>query len=297
MKSELDGRGPGFRVSLLSVGALLIAATALTGCHRQHTYRPPSLRHSGPFTDLASIRAGNQVSITWAMPQKTEDKFAHKGFETLHICRREVSASACTEVAEPIRLAAGTSGTFSEMLPPELDRGTPRILIYYVEASDRESRSNLVLGEVATIAGNPPPPFRGLTAQLQKGGVLLRWTPVTDTQQSEATYVRVYRWSRAPEQDDTSQSPVLSAGQSESFTLSASADAGMVLDKSARRGKSYEYEAQLVTQVKLKERTLELTGELSAPVCVDDVLKPDVNLSAAEPAATIFAEGSCPKQK
>jgi hypothetical protein len=231
------------------------------------------------------------------MPKKTEDKFGRKGFDTLHVCRREISASTCTEVGEPIHLAAGTSGLFSETLPPELDRGTPRILIYYLEASNREGKSSLVLDEVATIAGNPPPPFRGLLAQLQKDGVLLRWPPVTDKQQTEATFVRVYRRLRTPEHDDASQGRVLSADQPESTTLSASADAGMVLDRAVRRGKSYEYEAQLVTQVKLKDRTLELTGELSVPVCVDDVLRPDVNPSAAEPSATLFAEGSCLKSK
>jgi hypothetical protein len=306
MEPKRNARRRDLRAILLAVAALFAVATALTGCHRRHSYRPPALRHSAPFTDLVSIRSGNEVSVTWTMPEKTKYKFVRKGFEALHICRQELSAATCTEVGEPILLAAGASGSFSETLPKELNSGTPRILIYYIQASDRQalnrqallrqSAPGSVLDEVATIAGNPPPALIGLTAQLQRGGVLLQWPSVTDTQKSEATFVRIYRRLRAKHPEGpTDRSP--SPDQGEDVISTTRADSATVVDKAVRRNESYEYKAQFITQVKLKNRTLELAGELSAPVCIDYVPIPDVNLSAAEHSPASFAEDSCHSTK
>jgi hypothetical protein len=231
------------------------------------------------------------------MPEEAKGKFFRKGFKTLHICRREISVGTCTDVGQPVLLADGTSGSFSERLPKELSSGGPRILIYYIEALNTKSRSSLVLDEVATIAGNPPEPLSGLTAELQRGGVLLRWPPRTDTHRSEATFVRVYRRFRDREHDDNSENHTLSSGQQENIVSTTRAGVGAVLDKSVRRGESYLYEAHLVTQVKLKDRTLELTGELSAPVCIDDVRTPDADHPQAEASAALFVEGSCRTRK
>jgi hypothetical protein len=56
----------------------LAVCLALSGCGTEGAPMPPSLKLPDPVTDLAAIRAGNQVSLTWKMPKKNTDKLLLK---------------------------------------------------------------------------------------------------------------------------------------------------------------------------------------------------------------------------
>jgi hypothetical protein len=195
------------------------------------------------------------------------DKLMVKGFTTIHICRRESTTGPCIAAAETLKLAPGSSISFSEMLPSDLTSGSPRVLTYFLELTDREGRSNGMSYDVATIAGAPPPSLYGLTADFESDGVLLRWPAVPVSQEPAGTIVRLYRrqigsGAEGPEKghispfDHEHQKPALEADARE----------GRALDKAVRTGKTYEYIGQRVVHVKAGDRILDLTGELSRPV-------------------------------
>jgi len=55
---------------------LLAVSTAayVTGCGTPGAPLPPSLKLPDPVTNLAAVRTGNQVLLTWTMPKKNTDK-------------------------------------------------------------------------------------------------------------------------------------------------------------------------------------------------------------------------------
>lgn len=120
---------------------------------------------------------------------------------------------------------------------------------------------------VATLAGAPPSPVRGLTAERRDNGVLLRWPALPATQDPAATAVRLLR-SRlvldAANNSRSSPAPSIDPAQ-ESWFVQGGSRLGQTLDTDIREGGDYEYRAQRVFQVTVGRQTLELAGELSQP--------------------------------
>ncbi len=114
--------------------------------------------------DLAAIRAGNQVTLTWTTPKHDTDKVILKGDVTAAICRQE-SGGNCLS-AGTIHFAPGLKSTFSETLPPSLASGPPRSLAYFVELKNHRARSAGPSNAAIVLAGLAPAPVTVLTAGL-----------------------------------------------------------------------------------------------------------------------------------
>jgi hypothetical protein len=248
---------------LPAIALLIAAGLSSTGCHK----RPPLLGAPGALRDLTSIRAGDQVEISWTIPHKTMDKLIAERFTTVQVCRRESTTGPCTNAGEPLKLGPDMASSFSEMLPAELASGTPRVLTYSLQLINREDQSARISSDVVTIAGAPPPPLNGLTADLQSDGVLLRWPPISEFHEPAGTIVRLYRrlLKSAPTGVAPGQIFRSDLEPQDDLTLEADANKGCVLDRKVRPGKTYEYLGQRVVRVALGGRTLDLTGELSVP--------------------------------
>jgi hypothetical protein len=178
-----------FASAALAVGLTVV----LAGCGTPGAPQPPSLNLPIRVSDLAAVRSGNQVSLTWTMPRKNTDKLLLKNNITAHICRRE-SHRECIATGSGLPLAPGAAGVFTETLPAALTEGAPHTLSYFVEVRNRNGRSAGQSNAAVVLAGQAPAPVTSLTAEARKEGVVLRWTPLTATApESARTVIRLHR--------------------------------------------------------------------------------------------------------
>jgi hypothetical protein len=262
----------------------LAAGLALSGCGTPAAPQPPSLNLPDRVTDLSAVRAGNLVSLTWTMPRKNTDKLLLKGNVAVRVCHREGTGD-CAPAAVELFFAPGAEGAFSETLPAVLAVGPPRPLDYFVELRNRNGRSAGLSNAAPVLAGVAPAPVAGLTTEMRKPGVVLRWTAQGAALESPPTAIRLHRklltppvakphgGPLAPQPEPVEVNLLVASCAPEGRTGSCRA-----LDRSIRFGQSYEYRAQRVAHVTVNGKTLELDGELSAPVRVEarDIFPPAV---------------------
>ena len=272
--------------------AALSATLALAGCGTPGAPQPPSLNLPAPVDDLAANRAGNQVALTWTMPKKNTEKLLLKGNVSMRLCRKE-GAGACEAAGADLSLAPGADGAFTDTLSAALSAGEPRPLTYFVELRNRNGRSAGLSNAAVVLAGVAPAPVAGLTAEVRKQGVLLRWTNLAAAQDFSA--IRLHRklltpptakpheGLLAPQPEPVEQNLLV-----EATATGRTSARSQTLDKNIRFGQSYEYRAQRIARVTVDGKTLELAGPLSPAVRVEalDVFPPEVPAGLAAVATT-----------
>lgn len=274
----------------LAVG--MASALVLAGCGTPGAPQPPSLNLPDAVTDLSATRAGNQVSLTWTMPKRNTDKLLLKDSIVVRICRKEGSDKSCTVAGGDLQLAPASDGTFTDTLPAALAAGAPRPLSYFVELRNRNGRSAGLSNAAQILAGEAPAPVTGLSAEVRKQGMALRWTAIAD---QPFASIRLHRKLLTPPAAKARAG--LLAPQPEPLdqnlfvdSCAPKGDVGFcrALDKNIRFGQAYEYRAQRVARVKVDGTTLELAGEISAPIRIEaqDIFPPDVPTSLAAVATT-----------
>src|ERR1017187_3083499 len=117
----------------------IMAALFVAGCGTPGAPQPPSLNLPDRVEDLAAVRTGVTVSLTWTMPKKNTDKLLLKDDVEAAVCRK--SATGSCDTVGGVRLKPGAKGAFSEMLSSGLASGSPRALSYFVELKNRNGRS------------------------------------------------------------------------------------------------------------------------------------------------------------
>jgi hypothetical protein len=251
-------------------GLAITLALAAAGCGTPGAPLPPSLNLPQTVTDLAAVRAGGRVSLSWTMPAKNTDRMLLKGNVAVLVCRRMSGTEACTP-AGTLQLAPGAAGTFIDALPPELAKGKPRVLTYYVELKNRKGRSAGLSNAVPVLAGAAPAAVSGLRAEVRKEGVVLGWD--AEGEEPASTAMRLDRKMLSSQPAAKSQQGLLAQPAEpleRSLLVEAGArPAGRALDREIHFGEVYEYRAQRVIRVDVNGRTLELAGELSPPVRIE----------------------------
>jgi hypothetical protein len=289
------------RAAGLAVGLLL------TGCGTPGAPLPPSLKLPDPVVDLSASRTGNQVSLTWTMPKKNTDKLLIKGNIPVHVCRKDGTGD-CVPVPGELSFAPAAHGSFTETLPVSLAAGPPRSLTYFVELRNNRGRSAGLSNAAVVLAGEAPGPVNGLSAEVRKEGVILRWNSgpgaadsAGATSQASA-FIRLRRTLLTPQtKAESATGPGSQKGLlaplpepiEQSLLVDSDSEPGRVsdrtLDKSIRFGRTYEYRAQRVARVSVDSKTVELEGPLCDPVRVEaiDVFPPAVptGLAAVATAA------------
>ena len=228
-------------------------------CKRPSVAGPFAPAGSGPIKDLASIRAGDQLTLTWTMPRRNAAKLAVNGLITVHVCWRESLAGPCTDFGKTLRLASGATGLFSEELPPALAAGSPRVIDYFVELMDRNGRSTGFSNRLASLAGAPPPAVEGLTAEMTPAGILLHWMPEPE---ASSTFVQVHRVREVLRHstDDSANTP---ESAPEERDLQADEGMAQLLDKDSEPGETYAYSARRIARFTIGKQTLELSSQPS----------------------------------
>ena len=261
--------------------AALCIAVVLAGCKRTGVQGPLAPGLHGPVSDLTAVRAANEISLGWTMPKKRMGKLRQNGFVQARVCRREGEDAPCIAAGEVLRLAPGAAGMFNERLPDALVAGPPRVVYYCVELLDRSGSPTGLMNSVPTLAGAPPPPIQGLTAERTGDGVLLRWKPIDATDSPEVengatqrkVIVRLHRFEMVarPAAAAGSEGLALPAAATVGIDLNVEAGArtGEALDRAVEPGKAYRYLAQQVVQIHVGDRTLEMAGQFSPPAVID----------------------------
>jgi hypothetical protein len=273
-----------------SAALALALGVVLTSCGTPGAPQPPSLDLPDPVTDLAAVRAGRQVSLTWTMPKKDTDKQLLKSEIEVRICRRGGPAT-CEPAGQILHLLPAKAGTFSETLPPTLSSGDPRPLSYFVELKNRKGRSAGLSNSAMVLAGEAPAPVIGLNAELHKDGVALHWNV---TGASEV--IRLHRKLQTPPPAKSSQGLLTTPRESpdQKLLVEPNPRPGHAIDKDIRLGETYEYSAQRLSRIMTNGKMLELAGENSAPIRVEvkDIFPPNVptGLVAVATTAAVGAE-------
>jgi hypothetical protein len=277
-------------MKLETSGAIALLGAALTvvlaGCGTPGAPQPPSLNLPEKVTDLSAVRTGNSVALAWTMPKRNTDKLLLKAAVTVRVCRED-GASGCVDAGRPVELAPGTNGTFSDALPAAETAGGARPLRYFVELKNRNGRSAGLSNAAVVLAGAPPTPVADLAAEVHKAGVVLRWT-----RNGESTPLRLDRTLLTPSAPKEKPNLLSAPPEPVDQTLRIDdVDEGQALDKTVRFGEVYSYRAQRVAQVTVDGQTLELAGELSAPLRVEvkEVFAPSVPAGLVA-VATIASE-------
>jgi hypothetical protein len=281
----------------------LAAAQFLAGCGTPAAPQPPSLKLPVPVADLAAIRTGNQVTLHWTMPKKNTDRLLLKGDVAGFVCRSTCGAASgtcgadrgnCVAAGAAQSVAPGAVGSFIETLPAELAAGAPRPLSYFVELKNGNGRSAGLSNDAVVLAGVAPAPVDNLTVEVRKQGVVLRWTN-SDADAQKSSAIRLQRKLLTPPASKPHEGmlapqpePVEQNLLVDSCALGGRVGGCSALDNSIHFGQVYEYRAQRVARVTVEGKTLELAGELSAPVRVEarDIFPPAVPTGLAAVATT-----------
>jgi len=232
--------------------------------------QPPSLDLALPVNDLSAVRTGSQVALSWTMPAKTTDKVLLKRSIAVRVCRNETPNAPCA-VTATLQMNPGAGGSYTDTLPTLLASGPPRALIYYVELDNRKGRSAGLSNGAEVLAGEAPSMIEGLTAEMRKDGVLLRWTPAPP--ESMPAAVRLVRKLLTPPAKNLDQNPLAQPAEplEQTLLVEPSAHSDRALDTGIRFGESYEYRAQRITRVAVNGAALELAGPLSSPLRVNAI--------------------------
>jgi hypothetical protein len=279
--------------SRLALALSVCLSVFVAGCGTPGAPQPPSLNLPDPVADLSATRVGNQVSLTWTMPRRNTDKLPLKGNIDVHVCRAE--GQICTSAGE-LQVAPAASGSFSEALPGPLTAGPPRALTYFVELRNRRGRAAGPSNGATILAGEAPAPVAGFAAEVSKRGVILRWNPA-----QPGASIRLRRKLLTPPPAKPQTGPLSAPTEpiEQNLLVASTPDSApsQALDTNIAFANTYEYRAQRVVRVPLGSSTIELEGELSAPIRVDalDVFPPAVPVglaavaTAADPASGILA--------
>lgn len=297
MRSADKVRGAAWALALIGAfcAAALCGVLFLSGCGMPATPQPPSLHLPEPVSDLTASRVGNQVSLTWTMPKRDTSKVALNPNVAVaaRICRSESTAGACATVAN-LAFPPGANGAYEETLPPALANGAPRPLNYFVELKSSKGRSAGLSNTATVPAGETPAPVSGLTAEVRKDGIVLRWTPGPSESQ---TQVRLKRKLLTPTPAKAAAGPLAAPAEpvEQELLVPAGGVRGVALDRDVQLGAMYSYRAQRIARVTIDGKQMELAGPLSAPLRVDavNVFPPPVPAGLAA-VATPGANGAGP---
>jgi len=264
--------------------ALLAQGLLLSGCGTPGAPQPPSLNLPDRVTDLTAVRAGNHVTLTWTMPKRNTDKLLLKDSIAVLITRKESTGTDAIfdSVGGGLSLAPSSDCSFTDTLSAALSAGSPHPLTYRVVLNNRKGRSAGPSNAAQVLAGEAPAPVTGLSAEMRKQGVVLHWTAIASP---EATAIRLHRKLLTPPTANPHEGPLAPQPEPldqnlliDSCAPDKSTSLCRALDKTIRFGQSYEYRAQRVARVTVDGKTLELAGELSAPIRVEalDIFPPEV---------------------
>lgn len=296
---------PGSKLFIAAVLPIVFSA-----CGTMAPPKPPSLDLPNPPKDLRAVRKGDQVILTWTIPDRTTDRQAIHRVGLTHICRGlEAQLAKCgtpVAAAKPEALATKSSpeksslspekpaqessgkksaekitASWRDTLPASLQSDDPAgNVAYAIEVLNEDGRgaglSNQV--RVPTIRTLPPP--KDFAFKVTSHGVDLTWSSVIPTsylsvqaERSQAVAGVNYGYRVYRRQEGSEESVLVanvSAGGAPAITLT---------DSKLEWEKTYYYRAETVTviaQPGKPELPVEGADTPELKVFADDVFPPAI---------------------
>ncbi len=245
-------------ILILVIGLLWCAA----GCGAPGVPMPPSLALPRPVNDLAAVRKGGRVVLTWTESTQTTDHQNIRQRGPTQICRgigrfpmKEcgVVKQLSPEDLHSLSAVAGPSPRviFEDALSPEMLSAT-QFATYAVEVQNRREKSAGLSNQVRVSLAPSLPAPGDLRAEVKPESVVLGWTapqPLPDVANLRFFY-RVFRkLANAP-------------GYTLIQELPAKAGTETVGDRSFEWEHAYDYKVTSVTRVQLASgESMEFEGD------------------------------------
>lgn len=248
------------------VSAILLVAA---GCGLPAPPQPPSLNLPAVVEDLSAARTGDAVALHWTVPTQNTDKTPVRKALTSHICRKDQEAGECRPVGS-LAVGAGQGAEFHDTLPPELQAGAPRPVLYRVALDNSRGRSAGESNVAAALAGAVPPSITNLVAENTPRGIKLSWQTAAQVSSQPGENEKVIdHITRTTLHTEVVTPPKNKATPSEHTLEVPASTANAALDSTRDWGDTYRYQVQAVAQVPVeidgKFRTLEMAGMASLP--------------------------------
>ncbi len=243
------------------------------GCASPGIPRPPSLNLPQPVHDLTAARIGQTVELHFTVPSRSTDKLPLRDPTLTTLFCREIEHRACVPIPASKRTITISAPvheeafTWTDTLPEELTRDSPRVLGYRVALFNEVGRSAGNSTPAFTAAGVAPIPVEGLRAEGSRLGIVLRWNPGSEG--SGEVIVRREDLALSPPKDGnrgkSGSNPVAIVDLIAPPTT-ANSVSDRLLDTSAVLDKPYRYSALRRIAVQLGGRSVELRSAPSEGV-------------------------------
>lgn len=225
--------------------------------------------------DLSATRVGDTVHLKWTTTRRSTDNVLLQGKVPYYIWRKPGTGKG--DLVGDSSADAGDVAEFADVLPPELQKGAPSLIIYTVELLNHQGHSAGLSNKAYSAAGAAPPAVLDLTATVTKEGVLLHWAALENYGGPETFRIHRTLLDSAPGKK-TSDAGSSAAPASMTLLVSPKGgkDLGMALDASAVFGHRYEYWIERLIHDEVGGRPLEIVSGPSNLIRVDakDVFPP-----------------------
>jgi len=264
----------------LQLGMCLFITVLGASCGTPGIPEPPSLELARPVRDLKAVRKGNEVHLSWSVPEQTEDHqtFRHAG--PTRICRSVGSLmhDCATPVIEvppqknPIQPLSSRrrvpksqqptppQETYTDELSPSLELQSPTSnLSYAVSVLNSYGRSAGLSNQVQIPSAPTLAPPQNVAAHLSANGVELTWNAVPPSPEIPGVKYeyRVYRRDAATNHDAVAGELPVSGASNPSFV-----DSGFEWEK------TYDYRVTVATVVDRPDGPEQVEGDDTSSVRV-----------------------------
>lgn len=257
-------------LKLRSGAVLACLALGLSGCASPGMPKPPSLRLPEKATSLKAERVGGDVHLSWTTPGNTTDGDAVRGALAAALCRATLK-KPCGLVRDQAVMPGAS--TMVDTLPGTLRVGTTSLLEYRVEVKNDRGRSAGASEPVFAAGGRAPEMPVGVAAEARQDGVLVTWAP--EAGGAVGALVEVERASAGGAGKAVKREAAkLTIGRGKApdgplvLVAEGAAEAGGMLDRTAKDGETYTYTAQRVRKVQVAGHALELRSAAATPVTI-----------------------------
>jgi hypothetical protein len=311
----LEERGLPSATRSLKSAVAVVLLVALFACAAPSPPLPPSLELPAPAADLEAVRKGNQVVLTWTVPQQTTDGEGIRFRGPTRICRallraREATPEATKDRTQEKLTDCGTpaaeltsseldttqekpsskapqriSARYKDPLPIDWMGDPAASVLYAIESLNTGHRSAGLSNQVRVSGATTKPPPADFAAQLSVQGVVLTWSgPLLSIPGGDGTPHYFYRVLRSTE---GAPQPTL-VGEIEQGTQAQM----RLVDNTFVWEKTYEYRVHVTTRIATGTPHA-CPGESSAlPACKDSV---DVE-GEDSPVVTVAAHDTFPPE-
>jgi hypothetical protein len=276
------------KLTKLTLALGIASVGLLSSCGTPGIPEPPSLELARPVRDLKAVRKGNEVHLSWSVPEQTEDHqtFRHAG--PTRICRSVGSPmhDCGTPVIElppqetPTQRVSSRrresksqqptppQETYTDELSPSLESQSPASnLSYAVSVLNSYGRSAGLSNQVQVPSAPTLPAPANLSAHLSANGVELTWNAVPPSPEIPGVKYeyRVYRRDVVTNHDAVAGELPVSGASNPNFV-----DSGFEWEK------TYDYRVTIVTVVDRPDGPEQVEGDdtSSVRVVAHDIFPP-----------------------